>query len=340
MERRTLLHAMSVGAIAATFGSPLAHSEPVRSGRPTLRIPSDVRMRGTNIVPRPGDDTSKPSVWSAMWDVWPWDDWIQPQINDAAAVGNAVRLWGASDAITSGMLSYDTYLSRWKQMLDYCTSLGLYIYPTGGDYPNAHLPTTQSQAIPIWRAWANLLADYPNVIGVDVINEAWAGPARHGQDYNSSVAQIRALSEIVRAQGLPVTSSATVNESWGTNIVTGYPNDPITPFMDACDFLDFHIYVKLTHAQVSSAYNLAWAKGKPMIFGEFGVNMTEDSAARTAFYETVRGLITAANSHVGGFAWATYDLDTTKANQYGLYWVPRVLRGDIATPFATFPTTR
>ena len=81
-----------------------------------LRMPTGVRLRGVNIVPTftavtPADQGS---VWSAMWRTWDWAGWLQPQIDDAAKIGNAVRFFGNTHCIAIG------------------TVTGQHTWPTGG----------------------------------------------------------------------------------------------------------------------------------------------------------------------------------------------------------------
>jgi hypothetical protein len=279
-----------------------------------------------------------------MWTVWDWDNWIKPQIDDAAAIGNTVRLWGSTQAFLAGNISEDTYFAQWQQMLDYCASKGLNMLPTGSDLQTGFQhPITSAKAASHYAAWANLLADYPGVIGVDVMNEAWG---LH-ESYDWMLPILRSCAEAMHSQGLPVTISFPIFDpslwSWSRTgdapagpLFTEYPVDP---FFELSDYLDFHIYATSTPAQVASTYKNAWATGKQMIFGEFGVGAEQSPIARTTFYNMVMQLVTARADNAGALAWSCYDVNTTD-NRYGLFSAPGVSRADIATPFATFPTTR
>ena len=57
-----------------------------------------------------------------MWRTWDWAGWLQPQIDDAAKIGNAVRFFGNTHCIAIGTVTRATYMAHWRQVLDYCAS--------------------------------------------------------------------------------------------------------------------------------------------------------------------------------------------------------------------------
>jgi hypothetical protein len=353
MNRRSMMLMTGMGTLAAAMAIPDARAYGSQTYSLADRLPPHVRLRGSNIVA-----TSNPlgqpwttygtTIWAAMWTVWDWDNWIKPQIDDAAAVGNAVRLWGSTQTFLAGNITEDAYFAQWRQMLDYCASKKLYMLPTGSDLQTdvQHL-ITSDKAASHYATWANMLAEYPGVIGLDLMNEAWGQTVTAHVDYDWLLTVLRACADAVHAQGLPVAVSFPLFDSsvwsWSPNgpAPAGrmFAEYPVDPFFELSDYLDIHVYAASTPAQVASTYQNAWAAGKPMIFGEFGIGADQPPAARASFYDMVKQLVTTRADNVGALAWSCYDANATN-NVCGLYSAPGVLRADIAAPFATFPTTR
>lgn len=334
----------------ATINSGEFASAPISHNRPPL-IPSNVRMRGVNIIPyfpevsAPDDDL----VWSAIWRVWNWSGRIKPQLDDAATVGNCVRIMGNMHVVTSGNIPLSTYLARWKQFLDYCVTKGLYVYPCGGEFYPWGADTTYTAATTIYTAWADLLAGYSNIIGIDITNEAWynaqlvAPQTYKSHQPESYLALLHHLGSIVRRRsGKPITHSMYVNsfQPWM------YPGDeaggPMSPIWDMSDFIDIHVYVDgSTPADAAAMLATPWAAGKEMILGEFGGLSAETSSGpRIARYEDTRTIVASRTDICGALAWACWDSGTADGQKWGLFNTSRVLRTDISVPFATFPVTR
>ena len=351
MSRRAALKiAAAVPAVlglgAGLNAAALALSPALASEATGLKIPASTRLRGVNIVPTfaagfiPADQDS---VWSANWRVWNWDGWIKPQIDDAAEIGNAIRFIGNTHCIAQGNINQATYLAQWQQVLDYSVTKGLFIYPCGGDL--GHWGNfTWSQSVALYTAWARMLSTYPNVVGVDITNEAWgqmqpvsAGPNTYNQP-ESYVDLLTALSGIVRGEAgvLIAHSFPLADSSWWT-----LSNDPIPTLFRMSDFLDYHIYASATPAQAAQAFNNSWGVGKQMVIGEFGVNETISSDARTARYQQIRDIVESRTDIDGALAWSCWDLGIGAPDFHsGLYDPSRRLRTDISTPFATIPVTR
>jgi hypothetical protein len=327
-----------LNAAGSVLGPALTSADPVK--RPSLIRPG-IRLRGTNIAPLFANfvPTDQDSVWAATWRTWDWDGRLKPQLDDAADIGNAVRFLGNTACIAQGSVSMADYLARWKQLLDYCAGKNLYVYPCGGDL--GHWGNMgYAQAADLFTAWAQLLHDYPRVVGVDVTNEAYgyalgkiSSPTVYSQP-EPILTLLENLGDIVRDNaGVPVTHSFPLsNPTWWT-----LDTEPVAQLFAMSDFLDYHIYCDTNPVQAAQAFKSAWGRGKQMVFGEFGVNMTADPSERTSRYEQVRDIVVSGREFDGAFAWTCWDLGDTPDTQWGLYDVNRQLRTDISTPFATFP---
>jgi hypothetical protein len=246
-------------------------------------------------------------------------------------IANAVRIVGNTLVVALGSITLTQYLARWKQLLDHAQSLGLVVYPCGGDL--GHWGNyTWAQSTQTYTELAQLLAGYPNVIGVDIVNEASQPLEPAGWTYNQvePVADLlKELGGIVRSVGLPVTySRGVVNSSgWAQGYFTDYLGD----------FLDFHVYYVPAATDSLQAYGQLGGANKKLIIGEFGVNNTVSPDDRAAYFNAVR-LMCANDPRCGGaLAWSAYDLGPTKDLQWGLFDPQRQLRTDIAQSFSTFP---
>jgi hypothetical protein len=353
MNRRNLMLMTGMGALAAAMPVPDAKAAGSRTHALADRLPSNTRLHGSNIVATDNPlgqpwRTYGTTVWAAMWTVWDWDNWIKPQIDDAAAVGNAVRLWGSTQCFLSGDITEDVYFARWRQMLDYGASKGLYMLPTGSDLQTGlQRPITSTKAASHYATWASMLAEYPGVIGLDLMNEAWSLTVTAHVESDWLLTVLRACADAAHARGLPVAVSFPLFHSsvWSWSPTGPAPagrmfaEHPVDPFFELSDYLDIHVYAEGTPDDVASTYQNGWAAGKPMIFGEFGIGVDQPPAARASFYDMVNQLVCAREDNVGALAWSCYDVNATN-NAYGLYSAPGVLRADIAAPFATFPSTR
>ncbi len=349
MSRRAVLKiaagASTVLGLGVGLNAAALALSPALASEAGLKIPASTRLRGVNIVPTfaagiiPAD---RDSVWAAMWRVWNWSGWIKPQIDDAAAIGNAIRFFGNTHCIAQGNITQATYLAQWQQVLDYSVAKGMYIYPCGGDL--GHWGNfTWSQSVALYTAWAKMLSTYPNVVGVDITNEAWGQmqpvsvrPTTYNQP-ESYVDLLAALSGIVRGEaGVPIAHSFPLaDSSWWT-----LSKDPIPTLFEMSDFLDYHIYASATPAQAAQAFANSWGVGKHMMIGEFGVNETQSSNERTARYQQIRNIVASRTDIDGALAWSCWDLESAPDGQSGLYDPSRRLRTDISTPFTTIPVTR
>jgi hypothetical protein len=304
-----------------------------------LQIGTSGRVRGVCIGPGV-DDFRGDSAWTGLWQRWDWDGRIKNELDDAAAVGaNCVRLFGNTHVVTSNVITRAEYLLRWSQFLSYSKSLGLWVYPCGGDL-SSWGATTLEAAEDLYHGWAELLAAQDHVVGVDITNEASAQSRKVGgiayRQPESWLYTVKRLGEMVRVvSGKPITHSRGLSTYDAASWQFGSPETD-----SLSDFLDVHCYRSLSPHDADVLYSAEWGAGKQLVIGEFGANMTIDSSSRTAAYDGVKALIGNSPNCVGGLAWTIYDTGTDAASMYGLYDANRNPRPDIATSFGTFPITR
>ena len=300
-------------------------------------VPAGMKIRGANHVlkfeqsgPRDLND-----AWAALWRVWDWSGWVQPQLDDIAKVGNAVRFWGNTLVLALGNLTLSQYLAQWKQALDHIKALGLLVYPCGGDL--AHWGNyTVDDSVKCYAELAALLATYNNVIGMDIVNEPALFPWYQGGPPDRLYQQpppydqfVQQLGAAVRAKGIPITYSRSLRtaDQWTTE----------SPLDAAGDFLDFHVYYAPSSTDSLGVYDTPWGMGKKMLIGEFGMNEKESSDTRREYYTAIRSMSVNDPNCMGAFAWSAYDPLSTPEWEYGLFDRQRVLRDDIGEPFSTFP---
>jgi hypothetical protein len=334
ISRKTFLRGV-IGTVAASAlsGSGRAAAVPNAQGMSDPNIPPGVKLRGVNLVGNYAQTTGPNGndIWASLWGVWNWDGLIAPQLDDIAKIANAVRIIGNTLVMALGRITLTQYLARWKQFLDHAQSLGLFVYPCGGDL--GHWGNyTWAQSAQTYTELAQLLKSYPNVIGVDIVNEAQQMPEPVGWTYNQPEPVAELLTElgsIVRSVGLPVTYSRGIATS------SGWTQDYFTDHLG--DFLDFHVYYLPGATDSLQAYGQLGGPNKKLIIGEFGVNNTDSPDDRAAYYNAMRVMCDNDPRCMGALAWSAYDLGPTNDLQWGLFDQQRQLRADIGQLFSTFP---
>jgi hypothetical protein len=333
ISRRTFLHGASgIAAVGALSGSVGAVAIPNAQALSDPHVPAGVKFRGVNLAGNFTQTTAADGndIWASLWGAWDWGGLIAPQLDDIAKVGNTVRVIGNTLVMALGSIALTQYLARWTQLLDHAQSLGLYVYPCGGDL--GHWGNyTWGQSTQTYTQLAQLLKSYPNVIGVDIVNEASQPLEPVGWTYNQPEPVADLLPElggIVRSVGLPITYSRGIATS------SGWTLDYFTDQLG--DFLDFHVYYLPEATDSLQAYD-AGGPNKKLIIGEFGINTTSSPDDRAAYYNAMRAMCANDPRCVGALAWSAYDLGPSNDMQWGLFDGQRHLRTDIAQPFSTFP---
>lgn len=296
-----------------------------------MAIPADTLVRGVNLTLGPANHADG---WIGMWRDWPWTTWLKPQIDNCIALGaNCFRLIGCIEVVTLGTIDQATYLARWTQLLDYLSSLGVMAYPCGGGL--AYLgATTLAQAQNLLAAWATLCDGYPNVIGLDITNECFAGGAVAGMTTTSIVSYVSALTSAVRAAtGKAITNDRTAHSLARWDHAEGALLDALN------DFHDVHSYYSMNYTDPRPWMSKWWGR-KPVIFGEYGADMTLSTAARVQRFTSAKALVENNPQFVGSLAWAASDTDTPNNTRFGLFDDTFVERTDVTAVFRTFSKVR
>lgn len=238
------------------------------------------------------------------------------------------------DGVADGTFTQATYLARWTQFLDYVQSLGLYVYPCGGDL--GHWGTaTDGTASTLYQAWGALVDTYPNVVGIDVTNELLttqrdAAARTRASRLTTAAALTSALRSVT---SLPLAHSRVVQSDgdWDTR--------DFADLLDIGDFIDAHLFYTPGVNGPAALQNHPW-RSTPVVVGEFGVNMVSSSADRIARYAAVKAMLAGHGQMLGGLAWAASDQGAAAADQFGLVSRAGAVRSDIADVFQALPTAR
>lgn len=280
-----------------------------------LRRPTNIQIKGQTVVPQPlGGDIN-----ATLWTTWPWTAWIKPQIDLAVTLGaNTLALKGGPcGALNSGAVTQAQVRTRMQQFLDYCASVGIYVYGHVGQGEGgtaAHAANVAFQA--------GVLKDYTNVIGIDVWNEinVFNVPA----DPVAAAQTVLAAARAVTSMPLTVSVSEPFANSGASTLLMN-----LAPYVD---FLDVHPYS-------SPSPNWSFWEAQPwwkdFIVGECGKAVSDGSSAQTEMYE---GLATyyARPKCFGVVAFCVVDYETSA--HYGMYdTLGGSPRTQITVPYATWP---
>lgn len=283
------------------------------------------KVRGVNLTVEPSAD------WVDLWTDWDWDGWIKQQIDRVATLDgvNVIRAMGSYQAVHDG-LSEATYLARWAQLAAYVDSLGLRLYPCGGDRvgdtPYVAPYYDNSFVSDLAIATISAVSDY-DPIGFDIVNEQpdWARQSIYGGAVASS---IRAAHPTV-----PLTMSRAVTTDALASQLYNFAS--VSPFVD---FHDVHVFGTLT----STIFNAYWTQEtKPLLLGEYGAPVSDGQAAQEARYNAVKAILNNTSQGrrlAGGLAWAAQDQGTADADKFGLFANDGTERTYLTSIFESMPT--
>lgn len=299
----------------------------MQTGNPFFLLPGGQRVRGSNVCPEPdaGD-------WHFLWEEWPWESWIKFQIDLLQSIGgNTVRMFGTYKAIYDDTLDEATYHSQWREVADYVADEGLYLYPCiGGDFGGGYGYTPPTSFVVDQAGQvAELLRDYPNIIGIDMVQErrSWA------------VTDGLAVRQAVRGEiDVPLTFSYAVADN--TELANQTWRNEISALVD---FFDLHMNnYTLGATDLANSY---WAQeGKPLLIGEFGRAVSAGTTVRAAQYTAIKNGVNASATRLGStvrvagaLSWSISDQDTVNTNKWGMFDAAGVARTEVTDVFQTFP---
>lgn len=307
-------------------GEPFVLSPP-----PEYDPDGSLLLRAGNIHPKDAHFVVDESPWNNLWSEWDHDGWIEPQIRlarDRFGV-NAIRIIGSFTAADE--LGIDEYNARWVELVETCRNLGVYLYPCAGSLSDMGDRSTAEQTA-IVSSWGAVMDEYTTVIGIDVTNE-WrgAGPAA-----GLSGAESWAAAETLTAAFRAVTTKPLALSDFANETAIAADFEWAEQSASIVDWIDLHVYYSSGAPALGdwdAITGSAWAAGKPIVVGEFGVESTESDAYRTAYVEGVRDVVAEVDAF-GSFIWAI------RNDAFGLVNGSGVTQDELADPFKTFPTAR
>jgi hypothetical protein len=281
------------------------------------------RVRGLNLTIKPAHANG----WVDLFDEWDWDGWIRYQVDLAAdAEANTIRLIGDVVGVIDGSFTLATYRARWRQLINYCESLGLAVYVCGGGKTQV-VPLAAADVIAVLVGLGEEINQDPTVIGYDVIQEApvsWA--ATNGDE---ATAAIRGVCDRRLTFSAPVLSYNST--PGGTTLAHQSVRDG---YRRSVDFFDHHLHYDPAAEDLNSGY---WQpENLPLIVGEFGAPAGPDQLA------TIDNLIEAMTTppprgrRLGGaLMWSV--VDGGVEGSYGLYADDGTVRPSLLGRFRSLP---
>lgn len=304
-----------------------------------------------------------------MWRDWEWSNpgngpggagnWIKPQLDAAKAAGcNYVRfigtLFGRDPASGYATISDTNYFNRWQQVLDYCRSIGLYVYPTFEFDTDAVAKKVwygyspfNSWRVPEYQHLMRLFQAYLDIIiGIDIQNEGYSWASQTSDTSFNNPGGNKNNGDLIYNAIKPIEPSIPLTIS---TFFKNPPNqaDPKVNNVDGqrlpqiqADFWDTHIYYDAT----VSDFDVVTALGVPVLIGEFGQDFGSGSGPRQSRYNAVKAVVNrnfSGRLFAGAAAWSMWDSDAqTTLNQfrYGLASNTGTTRNDVSALFSSFPS--
>lgn len=202
-----------------------------------------------------------------------WIEYIKPSIDAAHSIGcNCMRMMGAIKSIVAEEITFADYVSHWRQFIEYCRSLGMWVMPCAGGPPHWDgISSPFTEVVEITADLCHSLRDFSNVVCFDVMNEpenATLGTACNGTDTwinpISQGALLTLLGEVIdacrdAAPGMPLTAGTyqASGNGFGNSIIA------------LTDFIDRHPY-SWTGTQLVNDPLAATYPTRDRILGEHG----------------------------------------------------------------------
>lgn len=332
--------------VAYTSGATFAAADmlnTVRLGAPNRRPVTilsaqaqGVKFRGMTVVPSVAQNGNGYVYIGSQFSL----AYVKTQVNAAISVGcNLIRL-GTDDflELSNATITLPAWLANVNAVLAYCLAQGVYVY-VGGLIANTDFQygtTAQQQA---WIQGVCALAhSYPNVVGVDAINEV--------QDlYNTTAptatqtAQVNEMARWIRAvTDLPLAFSMLLGGDGGMSSPGAIAW--IQLLAGVSDYFNLHPYYsgvgqELTAASVV-AYLQPYSGQMPVILGEVGHTQSDhsDNLLLGSRLTALRSIITQPWC-AGAIAFASNDYNTTE--QWGFFDASWGERTYVTWPLRTWP---
>ena len=278
------------------------------------RLPEGVLCKGVNITVSPAAGESN---WPALWDHWPWNKWIKPQIDKALSIGmNCLKIIGALSFYKQNPSAYQDHI---RQYCNYALSNGLWILAGIAEADNhteyfADKKNVTRQELDVYqrdftdqtRVWAS----FPNVFAIDLMTEIplWQDNCGWQQSQLNKLMAAALAGARIGAPDLPATCS-----TYGYDDATCYTDVSalmVCPPNFAGDFFEMHIYGDSSLGNPDQMMDTgAPYAGKQLLLGEIGVSLTgsRGGALRTQMVPRIRSSHFDKPYYQGLLWWAAAD---------------------------------
>lgn len=277
-----------------------------------VNIPDTRKIFGANIVPKQAD-ISGGQAWGNMILSWDWDGWIKPQIDLIAGNnvgGNCIRIIGEVFGIATGLYTEAFYLARHRQLADYCAAVGVHLYACcSGKGTPPQVTISNDGAVNLMMGYLRMMQEYPNVIGVDVVQESNVVAKPTDANLIDILARLRAAGVT-----LPLTAS-----TGEINVASAATAPWIYAMGQYFDFIDVHNYTYPVTMQRFDGLRTAFPD-KDILVGEYGRAQNIAIDTRLTDLKQILDLCNSGDRRIrGGLRWAITDQDSVTSNMWGLY---------------------
>lgn len=294
-----------------------------RPGGGRLAGPTNVKLKALQIQ---RDVDTHNHQWQ-LYQAWPWDSWLKPQIDRAKAQGaNAVKFFsGTTPAISGTPLSMATFKSRAAQFLDYCDTQRLWVYWALSAASEDSAIYGAGTPLTVLTEMAAFVSAWRCVVAFDGSNESELTLGIANAEKQAGVIRkaVRSVSNV------PLGFSHLVSNGGGT-----FHDSSARRLAAFSDFMDFHVYgLTLTPSTDLATYRAAdWHM--PFIIGEAGSSIANGAATQRARWD-VSGQMIRQPDCFGAVGYTTQEVgDLTAA--YAMYDESLVARTQITEPFANW----
>ncbi len=286
----------------------------------TMNFPTTTKLFGANIVPTPTECAGGAAAFTNLFIDWDWSGWVKKQIDWVAGnrIGcNVIGLIGCMDGVHSSAISQSTVNSRWVQLADYCSSLGVYLYPKPC-HNNQMSGVTNSACASYVLSILGAVSGYSNIIGCDILTEADGWDDGSGNMASANATRLNAIYTLVKAgTSIPCTYSATLE--WKRSDIRTWLG------LLSMDYLDFHPYamngwdspIVLSDAN----YWLTTYPSDDIFFGEAGSPISAGEDAQNTFLKGIANVANSGDARFRGWCdWAVQDTTgVDPSNEWGMY---------------------